>query len=275
MAVSVDEEVERLFALPPEEFIAARDDAARRLREERDPDGAKRVKALRRPSVAAWAINQLPRRSSDELEQLLAVGEELRKGQRRALSGLKAGDLREVGARRRAAKNQLLAAAERILRERGEPGPHLEEVGATLDAAVVDEDAAALVRAGQLSKPLPAPATFELGGGLAVAPEAVGGTEEAAGPQPDPELDEALAEAAKARREATALDARIERAADEVQRLERTAEEARGRADAATERLDALRGEARRATREAERAEERTAHLKRKGRRGAQRRDPG
>jgi len=263
--VSVDEEIERLFALAPEEFIAARDEAARRLRDDGDADGAKRLKSLRRPSVAAWAINQLRRRSSDELEQLLAVGDELRKGQRRALSGLKAQDLREVGARRRAARGRLLAAAENILRERGDAGPHLDEVAATLDAAVVDEDAATLVRAGQLSKPLSAPATFELSGALKVAPEPEEGSAPAEAPLPDPDLAEALAAAKTARREAEALRRRAERASEEVGRLEASAAEAMDRAKAAAERAGRLKREADAAEREVAKAERRADRMAKRG----------
>ena len=54
-----------LFALPPAEFIAARDALAKRLKADGDATRAAEVKALRRPSVAAWAVNQVARRKPE------------------------------------------------------------------------------------------------------------------------------------------------------------------------------------------------------------------
>src|SRR4029453_8730605 len=52
---------DELFGLPPEEFVAARDDLARRLKREGDAKAAARIKALRRPPLSAWAVNRLAR----------------------------------------------------------------------------------------------------------------------------------------------------------------------------------------------------------------------
>src|SRR3954468_19619727 len=51
--VSIDEVADRLYALEPEEFTAARDETAKKL----DGDERKQVKALRKPSVAAYVVN--------------------------------------------------------------------------------------------------------------------------------------------------------------------------------------------------------------------------
>jgi hypothetical protein len=50
-----------LYALPPGEFTRARDERAKGLRKEGRRDEADEVKALRKPTVAAWALNQLAR----------------------------------------------------------------------------------------------------------------------------------------------------------------------------------------------------------------------
>jgi hypothetical protein len=82
-----DARVDALFELPPEDFVAARDRLAKELD---DRDAAKEVKALRRPTVPAWAVNQTVRRHRDVLRELLDAGREVRSAQRRAVTGLAA-----------------------------------------------------------------------------------------------------------------------------------------------------------------------------------------
>ncbi|MFL5380761.1 MAG: hypothetical protein ACJ787_22825, partial [Myxococcales bacterium] len=63
--------VAELFAKPPAEFTAARSALAKELRKEGDEEDAKRVLALRRPTAALWAANQLARRDEEALEALV------------------------------------------------------------------------------------------------------------------------------------------------------------------------------------------------------------
>ena len=60
----VDEELDRLYGLPLEEFTAARDDLSKRVRAAGLRDQADEIKALRKPPVSAWAVNQLARAST-------------------------------------------------------------------------------------------------------------------------------------------------------------------------------------------------------------------
>ena len=87
---------DELFGLAPEEFVAARDELARRLRREGDAEAAKRVKALRRPPLSAWVVTQLARGRGPELDALLAAGERLRAAHQAALAGEGAAELREA-----------------------------------------------------------------------------------------------------------------------------------------------------------------------------------
>ena len=64
-------DIDRLYALPREEFTPQRDELAKRLREEGDRDGAAAVKALRKPTIAAWAVNQVQRDRPDEVRDEL------------------------------------------------------------------------------------------------------------------------------------------------------------------------------------------------------------
>ena len=56
------DEIDQLFALPLDEFTAARNELARRLKQDGDAEAAEGVRGLAKPTVAAWAVNQLARR---------------------------------------------------------------------------------------------------------------------------------------------------------------------------------------------------------------------
>lgn len=59
MTDPLEAELDRLFRLPLADFVEARDALVLTLKKAGDKAGAARVKMLRRPSVAAWALNQL------------------------------------------------------------------------------------------------------------------------------------------------------------------------------------------------------------------------
>jgi hypothetical protein len=72
-------ELDALYALPPAEFTAARNDLARRLKQAGQDEAAGRVKNLRKPSVPLWAVNQLARRNPKGIAALLEAGERRKK----------------------------------------------------------------------------------------------------------------------------------------------------------------------------------------------------
>src|SRR5690554_2729969 len=119
-----------LYALPPGEFVAARDALVRDLRAGGDRATAAAVKALRRPTVAAWALNQVARAEPDVVTTVLEAAEALRHAQRRVLSGLRDTDLRGAGTAHRQATDQLVAAAVAVAARHG------STAGATLEAAL-------------------------------------------------------------------------------------------------------------------------------------------
>jgi hypothetical protein len=147
---------DELFGLAPEEFVAARDDLARRLRREGDPEAARRVKALRRPPLSAWAVNQLARGRGPGLEGLLAAGERLRAAHQAALAGEGAAELRAAGRAEREAVAGLVQAAMELLAEAGHAATDAtrDRVAATLHAAAASPEAADLVRHGRLTADL-------------------------------------------------------------------------------------------------------------------------
>ena len=70
MAANVDKAIDRMYAGPLDEFVARRNELARSLSKEGDREGAEGVKELRKPSVAAWAVNQLARPEKMRLRSL-------------------------------------------------------------------------------------------------------------------------------------------------------------------------------------------------------------
>ena len=147
---------DELFGLAPEEFVAARDELARRLKREGDAEAAARVKALRRPPVSAWAVNRLAREQGPALAPLLAAGERLRAATQAALAGEGAAELRAAAKAEREAVAGLVRAALELLGEAGHPATDAtrDRVAATLHAAAASPEAAELVRHGRLTADL-------------------------------------------------------------------------------------------------------------------------
>ena len=83
----IQQAAEQLYGLPPGDFTRARDAHAKELRGDGERDAANAVKALRKPTVAAWALNQLTRRRKKDLAALLSAGENLRAAQEELLAG--------------------------------------------------------------------------------------------------------------------------------------------------------------------------------------------
>jgi len=74
--VSTDEIADRLYALPLEEFTQARNDAANDLRKAGRRDEAEEIKALRKPTAAAGAVNRLVREHRRRNERRKARNDE-------------------------------------------------------------------------------------------------------------------------------------------------------------------------------------------------------
>lgn len=147
-----DEVTARLYALPPERFVAARDEEVARARQAGDREGAKRIAGLRRPTVAAWLVNLLAIERPDLLGELLTLGEQLREAQHE----LRGTQLRELSARRRSVVDALAAQARTLAAAKGRPVREqapLDEVATTLNAALSDAEVAREVRAGRLLRP--------------------------------------------------------------------------------------------------------------------------
>ncbi|MFE5211194.1 hypothetical protein [Streptomyces sp. NPDC056600] len=180
--MDLDAVAQELYGTPPEEFTRMRDQRAARAREDGDRELAKRIKALRRPTLSAWACNLLVRERKEETEPLLRLGEALRQ----AHLDLDGGALRDlsrqqhllVSALARQAVELSAAAGHRV----GEGAR--EEIEGTLRAVLADPEAAEAWAGGRLTRPLTAAPGFgaALGGGtspdLRLVPTSEAGDEE-------------------------------------------------------------------------------------------------
>src|SRR5215475_14581800 len=222
-----------LYALPPGDFTAARDERAAQARAAGD-------RGLARPVVSAWLVNRLARAAGDQLAELVALGESLRQAQQ-DLAGER---VRELSAQRRQLVATLVAEAKRLAAQDGRPvGPEVErEVEATLQAALADADAAAAVQAGCLASPL---SYAGLGVGDVASVATRGGR--APAPRETPARDKpaagAPAKAKPARRpRETPAEREARRAAEEAERQARKAQaDAERRANQIAEAQQAVR----------------------------------
>src|SRR5919109_539301 len=147
----VEQAAEELYGLPPGEFTRARDARVKELRTEGDREAADAVKGLRKPTVAAWALNQLARRRPNDLERLLSAGEDLRAAQEELLARGDRSAFQEAASRERELVTELSADAATLASEAGQRSGGLEEkVAGTLHAAALDEETAEELRTGRL-----------------------------------------------------------------------------------------------------------------------------
>lgn len=142
----------QLYAGGPAEFVAARTALVRSAKAEGEKEAAKRIGALRRPSVAAWALNQLVHRADPVIEELADLGARLR----HATSTLDAAGLAGLRGARDATLASLVAAARAVAADEGQKlTPAVEaEVRDTGIAALADETAEAVLRSGTLTRAL-------------------------------------------------------------------------------------------------------------------------
>jgi hypothetical protein len=204
---------DELYGAPLAEFTARRDARAKEMRKE-DRAAANAVKRLRKPSVAAWAVNQLRRRSPDDLEALLAAGEALRQAQ---LGGGDRDAIRAAAADEREAVERLVGDAAEALRSEasGVSDATLEAVRGTLHAAASDDEARELIRRGALTEARQAVGLGGFGAFSGAAPSgsgsaAPGGSSTRKSTDPKPRKDGGRTSAAK-EEAAAAFEAETER----------------------------------------------------------------
>ena len=225
--VDFDAVADELYGRPREEFIRSRNALAA---EAADAKLAARIKALRKPTLAAWLVNRLARERPDDLAELTRLGEQLRAAHEE-LAGER---LRTLSVGRRETVDALTLATREIGRNAGlgVSDAVADQVHDTLQAALAGGDAAELVVAGRLATALdPSDAQQWLTAGT-MPPER---------PRPEPRGQPRPSRSTENTDE-------LRRRREERERVEREAETARERRDTAAETLAEARTRAREAT---------------------------
>lgn len=178
-----------LYALPPEEFTAARTARSREARAAGDRDLAAQVAALRKPSAAAWTVDRLVRTDPGRVRALLDLGRRMA----RAQEDLAGADLRTLGREqhRLLAEARAAVVADAAAAGRAVTDAVLGQVEQTLRAAMADAGAAAAVGTALLTTHLTStgfePVDVEGAVGVAGAPSLLehdGGGDGPASPSP-------------------------------------------------------------------------------------------
>jgi hypothetical protein len=141
-----------LYGLPPEQFTAARNQVAEQTKDAGDAGSSAMLKALRKPTLAAWLANLLVRVDPDGIAELTDLGDELRQ----AYVSRDGRRLRELTLPRHGLVHKLVTTARTQAHTRGHTvsAPTEQRLTETLDAAVIDPGAAQLLRTGQLTSAL-------------------------------------------------------------------------------------------------------------------------
>lgn len=276
--MDVDAVADELYSLPPDQFVAVRDDRAKQARADGDRAAARAIAAFRRPTVVAWLANLLARRHPEDVEPFLELGEALRD----ATATLSGPELRELSKQRHQLVHALVRKARALADEAGhrvgeDAARGLEE---TLHAALADPATGARLVEGRLTGAL-SHTGFDAPSGRATParPRPVPAKEPAEPSAEDKRraarrerIERDLGEAwAQARRAAEARDAaegqvravedRRSQAGKEVRRLRQSLDAAeRELAEAEAEREPLVRARDR-ADKEASRARQRVADL--------------
>ena len=150
---AIDAAADELYAVLPAEFIAARNAKATEVRSGGDEELYSRIKALRRPSAAAWLVNLLAR-SDEGFDAFRDLSRRLREAQ----TNLDAPTMKELGQERTRIVAELVERAVYLAKDADsgfkDTGTVRDQVTSTLTAAVADPAAEAAALSGRLVTPL-------------------------------------------------------------------------------------------------------------------------
>jgi hypothetical protein len=230
-AALLDAAAADLLALPPAQFTAARNARA----EEVGGMVGRRIAKLRKPTLAAWAVNLLAR--DGQLGEAVELAQALREAQDDA----DAAEMTRLGRQRRQLVTALARRAADLAADAGAPlSPTMRDaVEKTVNAAIIDPHAAAMILTGRLV------ASVDLADDTDPSAAVAGSVPEGAAVAEAPARDDlaqrrARKAAERAVREAERARSDADRALAGAKTRESTARE---RADRVRERLESLRAE--------------------------------
>jgi hypothetical protein len=268
-STGIDREIDELYQLPLDEFTAARNALAKRA----GGAGGAGIKALQKPPIAAWAVNQLYWHKRDVYDKLIETAETMRAAHANVLSGKRA-DLRSAGKEHEDALEDAIRQTVKLMQDGGHPMTDAtrQAVATTLRGLPADTP-------GRLSRVLQ-PGGFEMLAGIPVkagakaapkaaapapAPSARKADEKVAAPDPKAlararEAVDATSRALKiAEQAARREEFEAARAAREAEKSARAVTSAEEELEAAKQALDEARKEAAAAEKRRETAARRAA----------------
>ena len=150
--MDLDEAVGELYGLHPDEFLSARRGLAAKAKADKETGLAKAIESIRKPTAAAWAINQLVRARPDDMERLV----ELAAGLHQAQEKMDGAAMKTLGRERTTLIDELVRATGEVAKEGGGSlsMPVANQVRETFVAALATTAAAEAVGSGQLTRAL-------------------------------------------------------------------------------------------------------------------------
>ena len=221
-----------LYSGAPGDFVSARNARAKQMA---DVDVAARIRALRKPTTAAWVVNLFAQERAQQLQEALQLAAALREAQ----ADLDAPTLAKLSRDRRALTGRLAEDAAELARAHGAhiTAATLDAVQRTISAAFFDPGAAAAVASGRLTTEL------DIGDGTPLDPSTVVAGDVADAPAAQERPDDEVA-AMRARRRAQQALKEAERARDAAEREHaatlRALHDASRRAEQIAARIDEL-----------------------------------
>ena len=225
---AADADADRLYAVSLDRFIRERDELAARLKRAGDADSANEIKRLRKPSLPAWAVNQVVRRSPEQVRRLVEIRAEMK-------AAKSADEVRHLTQSRHRLIAGLVAQAEEVVTEAGHSvnAQTRQRIIQTLHAVGGEGEAQAIL-SGRLTRELSATG-FE---GLAIHPSAEAATDTDVSERARREARRLADEADEAEREARLLWGRAEQAREQAERAADAAARAQERARKAREQAE-------------------------------------
>ncbi|WP_327312105.1 hypothetical protein [Streptomyces sp. NBC_01235] len=258
----VERLLDELYATPPSDFVSRRERLADAAKAAGRVEEARRIRAARRPTLAAWAANLLLRSQPQECRRFLELGRALREAYR----SLDADGVRELSERRRTVVSALSRRAAELARDAGHrlSGTAQQDVEATLRAVLADQDAADRWAGGRLESALTPPADFPPHDAATSAPPHKPARAAVAAPSSRSRAKDELAERrhlrqeqlVRARRAAEAADRRLRELHAEQTDADAVLQRARERHDRAAQQESAAEQQLRQARRELRRADQ-------------------
>jgi hypothetical protein len=165
--VTLDEALDELYGVDPDEFVAERKRLARELKDAGDTAAADAVTKTSKPTVAAWALNQLARKQRRDVDLLLDAGHRLRQAQEGVVGGGDRASFEQAQKTEREALRRLTQQASELLG--GASSQALSQIGSTLRTAAVSEEGRELLARGRFTTPLESEG-FDVFGSLPAPP---------------------------------------------------------------------------------------------------------